>query len=89
MIYRRNVNLNPVVKRIETLYGMTYNQCKAVVTLDINDKKGNRQGLVVEYPIQDDKHLCMLMRDKSTKKDINHDEKFPIAAAIMLSIDGA
>jgi hypothetical protein len=87
MTLYKEKNLDPVVQRVETKSGVHYNQCKAIVTLDISDGNGGRKDLVVEYPLQGDNHLCMLMKDKETRRDINHDEKFPIASAILDKIE--
>lgn len=87
MTMYKEKNLDPIVQRVETISGMHYSQCKAVVTLDISDGKGGRKDLTVVYPLQGDTHMVMLMKDSETRKDINHDEKFPIASAILDKIE--
>ena len=79
----KDKGLEPSVKRVEIASGMHYEQCRATVTLDVSDGHGGRKDLVIEYPMQGDNHLTMLMTDKETRKDISHDEKFPIARAIL------
>ncbi len=88
MTLYKDKNLDPFVKRIETITGAHYRQCKAIVELDVSDGNGGRKDLIIEYPMQEEKHLFMLMKDKSTRRDINHDEKFPIAKAIASTIRG-
>ena len=83
MTLYKDKNLDPFVKRIETISGAHYNQCKAIVSLDVSDGNGGRKDMIIEYPMQEERHLFMLMKDKETKRDVSHDEKFPIVQAIM------
>jgi hypothetical protein len=81
-------NLAPNVQRIEIEQGMHYRQCKATVAVDISDGNGGWNKLVVEYPMQGDNHMHMLMKDKETGRDINHAIKLPIVKAINNAIKG-
>jgi hypothetical protein len=76
------------VQRIEITSGMFYNQCRATVAVEVSDDNGGRKDLVVEYPMQGDNHMHMLMKDKETRKDINHAVKLTIADAINNAIKG-
>ena len=82
----RDKELGPIVQRVEITSGMHYEQCKATVTLEVSDSNGGRKDLVVEYPMQGDNHLTMLMKDKGTNRDISHVDKIPIASAILNKI---
>ena len=75
-------NVDAFVKRIETVTGRHYHQCKAVVNLAISDSKGNMKDLTVEYPMQDDLHLTALMVDKETGRRISHDIMMPLVKII-------
>lgn len=63
---------------LEVKRGMRYSDCKATAKLECD---GNRCK-VVTYPVQDDRHLTMLMTDKNTGEDVAHPDKFPISDAI-------
>lgn len=75
-------NVNAFIKRIEKINGGHYHQCKAIVDFAISDCNGTTKNLTVEYPMQDDLHLTMLMIDKETGRDISHDMKIPLAKII-------
>lgn len=77
------MNKFPVVKKIETITNESYGRCKATVELEVSNDDGNRKNLTIEYPMQGNNHLTMLMIDKETKKDITHIDKFEISDVIM------
>jgi len=82
MIRFTSAKLDPVIKSINIETGNRYHECKATVELEVSDRDDNRIDLIVEYPIQGEKHLRMLMIDAKTRKDINHENKFPIRDVI-------
>jgi len=65
------------VVEIKVNKGIRYVDCKAEVKLE-----NNNLGVEVVYPVQDDKHLTMLMRNKYSNRDVPHPDKFPIREAI-------
>jgi len=63
---------------LEVQRGIRYTDCRATVKLECD---GDRCA-VVTYPVQDERHLAMLMRDKISGDDVPHEDKFPISEAI-------
>lgn len=80
--------LTPEVVGMDIVTGHQYSKCRATVTLDISDGNGGREEMVVEYPVQNDRHLTMLMQKKITIGDgaqfeeISHPDKQKLSAAI-------
>lgn len=60
--------LNPEVKDIKIQAGTRYDQCRAKVTFDVSNGNGGREDLTIEYPIQGDRHLIMLMEKRSDEE---------------------
>lgn len=70
---------------LEVRKGIRYSDCNATAKLECD---GNRCEIVT-YPIQDDRHLTMLMTNKGTGNDVPHSDKFPISEAIHKVIRGS
>jgi hypothetical protein len=70
----------PTVKKVETHCGMCYSQCKATVHLEYPSSSGVCE-MVVEYPMQGDKHMTILLEDTTGRK-LDHPSRIKIANAI-------
>ena len=72
MTFIKDKDLDPEIKSIDVQCGHHYRQCKARVTFDVSDGNGGREDYVIEYPVQDERHLVMLMErhtEEGTKKE--------------------
>jgi hypothetical protein len=65
MTMLKGKDLDPEIKSIDLKCGHHYKDCRAQVTFDVSDGNGGREDLVVEYPMQDDRHLIMLMEKRT------------------------
>ena len=74
--------LDPEVVGIDIVSDNNYTKNRATVKLDVSDGDGGRKEMKVSYPIQNDKHLIMLMKDDETGKDVNHPDKHLILDVI-------
>ena len=70
-LYARG-QLEPIVKSITAVGSSSYDKNRATVTLEINDGKGGREEITVEYPIQGGRHLVSLMTDVETGKGFDY-----------------
>ena len=70
----------PTVKSIETTSGRSYSSCRAKVCLEYPSVEGTAE-IIVEYPMQGEKHMTMLLEDVSGKK-LDHPSRMIIAGAI-------
>jgi hypothetical protein len=78
-------NLDANIKGIDVRTGHQYSKNLAEVTLDISDGNGGRKDIVVTYPVQDERHLTMLMREKVSAADVIKLEDISIVDAHELS----
>jgi hypothetical protein len=86
---KKNDHLNPEVKGIRVKNGARYDDSKACVELEVSDKNGERRSLNVEYPVQGDRHLVMLMCEvkqgengERISNNIPHNQKCELRDAI-------
>ncbi|RLI53633.1 MAG: hypothetical protein DRO87_11320 [Candidatus Thorarchaeota archaeon] len=63
---------------VEVRKGHRYADCKANVKLECDGHTCTE----IVYPVQDDRHLTMLMKDRYSGEDIPHSDKLPIREAI-------
>lgn len=66
------------IVEMEVKKGVRYADCRANVKLECDGNTCTE----ITYPIQDDRHLTMLMKDKFSGSDIPHSDKHPIRQAI-------
>jgi len=81
--------LEPVVKGINTKSGHRYAECKAIVELEVSDGNGGRKDMIIEYPMQGERHLCALMHENKVsakgfdiKEDVSHSNMQEISAVL-------
>lgn len=74
--------LNPEIIGIDITDSMHYSKNRATVLLEISDGNGGREKLTVEYPIQGNRHLTMLMTNKETGESVNHLDKQVLSGII-------
>lgn len=74
------IEFTPIIKKVETHYGVCYSQCKTTVCLEYS-LEGDLCEMVVEYPMQGEKHMTVLLEDVSGKK-LDHPSRMKIANAI-------
>lgn len=90
---KTKTELLPEVVGMDVVTGHNYSKCRATVTLDVSDGNGGREEIVVEYPVQNDRHLTMLMQKRvgdsgeTHTEDISHPDKQAISSVIKELVD--
>ena len=83
---KKEINLDPVIKEIDIQKGCHYKHCKARVVFDVSDGNGGRTDITVVYPVQEDRHLIMLMEEQeegtNTTKRIGFPEMHSLSTAL-------
>jgi hypothetical protein len=93
MLLNHKKPLDPEIKDINIKRGARYDQCRAEITFDVSDGNGGREDLKVEYPMQDDRHLMMLMEkhvDKDgvvSRESVPHNDAQELAGVIRTALD--
>jgi len=79
------IDLDPKIKEIKTERGSQYTRNKTIVTLDVackSEEGVGRKEIKIEYPMQGERHLVMLMSHVETGEQVRHKDKFVIRDAI-------
>jgi len=79
---KRRKPLNPEIKGIDVQRSSRYIKSRATVTFEVSNENEEREELTVEYPVQDNRHLTMLLKDKENKVSLDHEQITELSTAI-------